>query len=72
MLDEWESWLGAFTGFMWAMYLAGESMFYKRDNASKYCLVYLVEKLKSIGLHLDGHTDGHRESKGLWWQVYSS
>ena len=51
-----ECWMkGKLVGGVYGVYIAGvfsgESMFYHRDNASKYCLVHLIEKLES-----EGHT----------------
>ena len=49
-----ECWVGdELVGGLYGVYVAGifsgESMFYRQNNASKYCLVHLIEKLKSMG-----------------------
>ena len=49
-----ECWMdGELVGGIYGVYVAnvfsGESMFHLKPNASKYCLVHLVEKLKSMG-----------------------
>lgn len=41
--------VGGLYGIYVAGVFSGESMFYRRDNTSKYCLIHLVEKLKSMG-----------------------
>lgn len=42
--------IGGLYGVYVAGVFSGESMFYKKDNASKLCLVKLIEKLKANGL----------------------
>ena len=49
-----ECWInGELAGGLYGVYVAGvfsgESMFHKKDNASKYCLLNLIKKLKSMG-----------------------
>ncbi|MGE0762673.1 MAG: leucyl/phenylalanyl-tRNA--protein transferase [Bdellovibrionales bacterium] len=41
--------VGGLYGVYVANLFAGESMFYRKDNASKYCLWWLVERLKAQG-----------------------
>ena len=42
--------VGGLYGVSWGAYFAGESMFYRRDSASKAALIGLVEHLKSRGV----------------------
>ena len=42
--------VGGLYGVAIGKYFAGESMFYSQSNASKLCLLYLIEKLRSQGV----------------------
>lgn len=41
--------VGGIYGVLSSEYFSGESMFFKRDNASKLCLLHLIEVLKGYG-----------------------